>query len=66
MIKLVTKWTKLQDKSNERLEICKACEEYDSDTSRCKKCGCFMKAKTMWPSSKCPLDKWSSFEEEKT
>jgi len=29
-----------------RLAICNACPEYIKSTSQCKKCGCFMSAKT--------------------
>ncbi len=41
-----------------RLEICKGCEFFDAVQNRCKKCGCYMKWKTMLSSQKCPIDKW--------
>jgi hypothetical protein len=27
-------------------------------TSQCKKCGCFMEAKTKLPNAECPIGKW--------
>jgi len=41
-----------------RLNLCEVCEFYIKDQSRCKKCGCFMKAKTKMLVAKCPVDKW--------
>ena len=42
----------------ERLEICKGCEFYIPDQDRCGKCGCYLKSKSAWKSSKCPIGKW--------
>jgi hypothetical protein len=42
----------------ERLEICKGCEFYIPEQDRCGKCGCFLKSKSAWKSSKCPIGKW--------
>lgn len=44
--------------SEQRLEICKGCPELIQLTSQCKKCGCFMPAKTKLDAAKCPLGKW--------
>jgi Family of unknown function (DUF6171) len=41
-----------------RLEICKACPELIKLTTQCKKCGCFMSAKTKLEAAKCPIGKW--------
>lgn len=41
-----------------RLDICKTCELFDKDQTRCKKCGCFLNIKASWSSEKCPIDKW--------
>ena len=41
-----------------RLEICKGCEFFRQTTQTCKKCGCFMKAKSMLANAKCPVGKW--------
>jgi hypothetical protein len=47
-----------QDVADERLDICRACPEFIKSTKQCKKCGCFMVAKTKLTKSTCPLGKW--------
>jgi hypothetical protein len=47
----------------ERLKICEECPELDPVLYQCQQCGCFMKAKTMFMDSKCPLDKWGKHKE---
>lgn len=42
----------------DRLEICKACPEFIKLTTTCKKCGCFMAAKTKLKGATCPIGKW--------
>lgn len=42
----------------ERFEICKSCPELIKLTGNCKKCGCFMIAKTKLQNAVCPLGKW--------
>jgi hypothetical protein len=46
----------------QRMEICKACPEWDASgmagTGRCKKCGCATQAKLRMATEKCPIDKW--------
>ncbi len=44
--------------SNARLSICKECPELIKLTTQCKKCGCFMAAKTKLENARCPLGKW--------
>ena len=44
--------------SKERLSICKSCPELIKLTTQCKKCGCFMYAKTKLEKATCPLGKW--------
>ena len=44
--------------AEQRLDICKACPELIQVTKQCKKCGCFMTAKTKLESAKCPIGKW--------
>lgn len=44
--------------SEQRFNICKSCPELIKLTSQCKKCGCFMKVKTIIEAAKCPLNKW--------
>ena len=41
-----------------RFSICEECPELIKLTSQCKKCGCFMKAKTKLQQAVCPLGKW--------
>jgi hypothetical protein len=44
--------------AKERLSICKSCPELIKLTTQCKKCGCFMSAKTKLKMATCPLGKW--------
>jgi hypothetical protein len=44
--------------SDARYEICKACPELIKATKTCKKCGCFMAAKTKLELAVCPIGKW--------
>jgi len=64
-MKLVTRWTKRKEIAEQRIKICEQCEQLDKEHYRCKECGCFMRFKTEWPFSKCPLGKWDSYTEEK-
>jgi hypothetical protein len=41
-----------------RLEICKSCEHFIKLSHQCKKCGCFMDAKTRIRAATCPVGKW--------
>ena len=41
-----------------RLDICKSCEFLIRKTITCKKCGCFMTAKTKLEKATCPIGKW--------
>lgn len=41
-----------------RFEICLSCPELIKLTKQCKKCGCFMAAKTKLAAAECPLGKW--------
>ena len=42
----------------ERLEICRACDQYDAVHGRCFACGCHLKAKATLRAAECPLGKW--------
>ncbi len=44
--------------ASSRFLICEECPFFISLTSQCKKCGCFMKAKTKLAKAKCPEHKW--------
>lgn len=46
------------DLAKQRLDICLSCPELIKLTVQCKKCGCFMSAKTKLDSAKCPIGKW--------
>jgi hypothetical protein len=47
-----------EEVAKERYSICKACPELIKLTKQCKKCGCFMVAKTKLQGAVCPLGKW--------
>lgn len=49
---------------NDRLETCKSCPKYDKEQSRCYECGCFLLAKAKFILEDCPLNKWTSINEE--
>ena len=44
--------------ANSRLDICNSCPHLIQLTKQCKKCGCFMAAKTKYEAAKCPIGKW--------
>ena len=52
--------TKIVDEAiaEHRLSICNRCPELLQLTKQCKKCGCFMTAKTKMEMAKCPIGKW--------
>lgn len=52
-----TEWAS-DEVATERYDICKACPELIKLTKQCKKCGCFMAAKTKLEKATCPLGKW--------
>jgi hypothetical protein len=47
-----------EDLATQRFDICLSCPELIQITKQCKKCGCFMTAKTKLESAKCPVGKW--------
>lgn len=44
--------------AEKRYSICQQCPELTRLTKQCKKCGCFMSAKTKLEKATCPLGKW--------
>ena len=52
------KYVEDENLGKERYSICKACPELVKLTKTCKKCGCFMTAKTKIQGATCPLGKW--------
>jgi hypothetical protein len=43
---------------DERLSICQSCEWFRKSSQTCRKCGCFMKLKTLLDNASCPIGKW--------
>jgi hypothetical protein len=41
-----------------RMKICNGCDHLIKLTTQCKKCGCFMTAKTKLANATCPIGKW--------
>ena len=41
-----------------RFTTCQSCEFFIQDSSRCTKCGCFMKKKVNLEISTCPIGRW--------
>lgn len=48
----------------QRINICKECDQFIKITSQCKMCGCYMPAKTALSGSTCPLRKWGKISKE--
>ena len=46
-----------------RWDLCLGCE-FLTESNKCEKCGCFMKAKHMLKSAKCPIGKWDIYKED--
>ena len=47
-----------KETTDNRISICEECPRLIKLTYTCSKCGCFMKVKTKFEQSKCPLEKW--------
>lgn len=48
----------IRETRDERLTICKGCEELFTPTRTCRQCGCFMAFKTWLKEATCPIGKW--------
>lgn len=48
----------------ERLNICKSCDQFIQSANLCKICGCFMPGKTYLANASCPIKKWIKIEKE--
>jgi hypothetical protein len=44
--------------ADSRYATCKQCPELIKLTKQCKKCGCFMEAKTKLARAVCPIGRW--------
>lgn len=49
-----------EDIASHRMSICKQCPFLFKFTKQCRKCGCFMEAKTKLPNAECPIGKWAT------
>jgi hypothetical protein len=47
--------------SEERLKICRTCDKFNQESSKCSECGCFMDYKTLLQNAECPIGKWSKY-----
>jgi hypothetical protein len=47
-----------------RLAICRSCNYFREDISRCRACGCIMIFKAMLPDTDCPFKKWDEINKE--
>lgn len=47
-----------EEDAEKRFSICQQCPELLKLTKQCKKCGCFMAAKTKLAKATCPIGKW--------
>lgn len=47
----------------QRMEICKKCDQYDAEQVRCIHCGCMLEYKTGFALDSCPLEKWKESDE---
>ena len=47
-----------EELAESRYNTCLSCPELIKLTKTCKKCGCFMAAKTKLQDATCPLNKW--------
>ena len=49
--------------SDLRYSICQSCDSFNSVTTQCKECKCFMKFKTTYYNARCPLAKWGGVDD---
>ena len=52
-----TEWAS-KEEAEKRYAICQSCPELIKLTKQCKKCGCFMAAKTQLKEAACPIGNW--------
>jgi hypothetical protein len=45
---------------NGRLAICRGCEHFEAETSKCGRCTCYMPMKVTWAEQQCPIGKWEA------
>jgi len=49
-----------EEVKDKRMSICSDCNYLFKISKQCRKCGCFMPAKTSLPHASCPIGKWSA------
>lgn len=47
-----------EEKQQERMNICRGCEDFDAKRLLCRECGCFLPMRTFGAFSECPIKKW--------
>lgn len=47
-----------EETKSKRIETCNACDFYDKQQNRCRKCGCFMEHKVRFKDVQCPIKLW--------
>lgn len=47
-----------EEVKQERTSICNTCPYLDKENFKCNHCGCYLKYKTAWSTSSCPIGKW--------
>lgn len=47
-----------QEMYDQRMSICRTCENFKERTQRCGLCHCFMNMKTRLSGANCPIGKW--------
>jgi hypothetical protein len=65
MLEIDSVWAKRQRVSEERMKICRECDKFIPATTQCSECLCFMRGKTLFMDSKCPIGKWGKHVETK-
>ena len=53
-----SQWLVESEVSNQRYAICQSCDNFNSLTTICKECHCFMIVKTKLQAATCPINKW--------
>ena len=48
----------IKEEAQARYDKCKACEQFNSETFKCKLCGCYMKWNVKVALMECPIGKW--------
>lgn len=47
-----------EQEHDRRLSICQACEHFDAEQNRCRRCGCYLAVKPWLQRESCPDGKW--------